>query len=256
MTPERWQRIKDVFNMAAEHEPGKRSGFLDEACANDREMRLYIESLLAHDDSRPGLLESELAGKCLADERDRVVQDAFRDELVGPGNGEPQGRASAPTSPAQIGPYRILSRLGAGGMGEVYLAEDDRLGRKVALKVLAPPFISNAVSHARFLREAQLASALDHPNICTVYEVGAADGVSFISMQYVDGDTLQHVVSRHALSLETLLSIALQVAEGLACGSRARHRPSRHQVQQHHADASRSDKSAGLWDRQIAGAIC
>jgi eukaryotic-like serine/threonine-protein kinase len=254
MTPERWQRIKDVFTLAAEHEPGQRSGFLDEACANDCEMRLYIESLLAHDDSRPGLLEPEFAGKCLADERDRVVQDAFRDdeqlgqglghllersgqgsagipaaglslgseggrlthgELVGPGNGEPQGRASAPTSSAQIGPYRILSRLGAGGMGEVYLAEDNRLGRKVALKVLAPPFINNAVCHARFLREAQLASALDHPNICTIYEVGAADGVSFISMQYVEGDTLQHVVSRHALSLETLLSIALQVAEGL-----------------------------------------
>ena len=101
-------------------------------------------------------------------------------------------------------------------MGEVYLAEDKRLGRKVALKLLAPAFISNAVFQARFLREAQLASALDHPNICTIYEVGVADAVSFISMQYADGNTLQHVIGTQPLSLETLLSIALQVAEGLA----------------------------------------
>lgn len=108
---------------------------------------------------------------------------------------------------------RAMSRLGAGGMGEFIWR---RLGRKVALKVLTPTFVMNAASHARFLREARLASALDHPNICTIYEADAADGVLFISMQYVDGETLQQILSGGAVSVERLLSIALQVADALA----------------------------------------
>jgi Tol biopolymer transport system component/predicted Ser/Thr protein kinase len=116
----------------------------------------------------------------------------------------------------QLGAYRVISPLGAGGMGEVYLAEDTRLHRRVALKVLPATLADDDVSRKRLLREAQAAATLDHPNICTVYDVGDAGGHSFIAMQYVEGETLAARLKRKPLDLKTALSIVSQIAAALA----------------------------------------
>ncbi len=115
-----------------------------------------------------------------------------------------------------VGPYSIQKQLGSGGMGEVYLAQDVRLGRNVALKLLDPGFTEDSETRTRFLREARLASSLDHPNICTIHEVGEAGGRLFIAMQHVEGETLRKVIAGRPLNLDSLLSISLQVADALA----------------------------------------
>src|SRR6266542_5431765 len=117
---------------------------------------------------------------------------------------------------ARLGPYEILSPLGAGGMGEVYRARDARLGREVAIKVLPAEFSSDASRLKRFEREARSASALNHPNIVTIHEVGRSDSTSFIVMELVDGKTLRELLYAGPLPLRKLLSIAAQVADGLA----------------------------------------
>src|SRR5215471_752713 len=116
----------------------------------------------------------------------------------------------------QLGAYRVVALLGAGGMGEVYLAEDTRLRRRVALKVLPAPLAEDEKSQKRLLREAQAAATLEHPNICTVYDVGDAYGHRFIAMQYVDGETLAARTKRQTIDLATALAIATQIAAALA----------------------------------------
>jgi eukaryotic-like serine/threonine-protein kinase len=119
------------------------------------------------------------------------------------------------TAGTRIGPFTIQAPLGAGGMGEVYLAEDTRLRRRVALKIL-PPDLADDAARKRLLREARAAATLEHPNICTVYEVGEADGRGFIAMQYLDGDTLANRLKKAPLELPAAISIGAQVANGLA----------------------------------------
>ena len=116
----------------------------------------------------------------------------------------------------RIAHYEILAQIGSGGMGEVYLAQDTRLGRKVALKLLPPSLTADAQLRARFFREAQLASALDHPNVCTIHEVGQSSSYLFIAMQYVEGVTLKQLIGSRPLKLDALLSISLQTADALA----------------------------------------
>ena len=116
----------------------------------------------------------------------------------------------------RLGPYEILSPLGAGGMGEVYRARDARLGREVAIKVLPAALASDAERLTRFEKEAKSASALNHPNIVTVYDVGDSDGISYIAMELVAGETLRTPLAGDALPIKKLLSIGVQVAEGLA----------------------------------------
>lgn len=115
----------------------------------------------------------------------------------------------------ELGAYRVLSRLGAGGMGEVYLAEDIRLRRRVALKVLPGRSVNDEQARRQLLHEARTAAALDHPNICTIYEVGETDGRDFIAMQYVDGETLAERLAHRPLDLDTALAIAAQTAAAL-----------------------------------------
>src|SRR5262245_19695566 len=115
-----------------------------------------------------------------------------------------------------LGPYEILSPLGAGGMGEVYRARDTRLGREVAIKVLPPEVSADRDRLARFQREARSASALNHPNIVTIYETGSADSISYISMELVQGTTLRHLLAEGPLPIKRLLGLSAQIAEGLA----------------------------------------
>src|SRR5258708_7840557 len=112
--------------------------------------------------------------------------------------------------------YRIASKLGAGGMGEVYLAQDTKLDRKVALKILPPEFASNRDRMERFVREAKSAAALNHPNIAHVYEIGESNGTHFIAMEFIDGETLRHKIHRDKAPLQKLLKYLIQVAQGLS----------------------------------------
>ena len=195
MTPERWQQIEQVLHVALAREPAERVALLDRECANDPALREEVESLIAS--AQPA--QSFLKGNALENTA-ALFEEAVSDSLIG----------------RQVAHYLIEKKLGSGGMGEVYLAQDVSLGRHVALKLLDPALIGDSATHTRFLREARLASALDHPNICTIHEVGEDDGRLFIAMQYIEGETLRKVIGGRPLGVDALLSISLQVADALA----------------------------------------
>ena len=195
MNSERWRQIEDVLQAALELEPGERADFLERACAGDPGLREEVESLLLS----AGPARDFLGANALEDASTLILDEESESVL---------GRT--------LGHYFVEARLGAGGMGEVYLARDLALGRKVALKLLDPVISGDASSRARFLREARLAASLDHPNICTIHDVGESEGRPFIAMQYVEGETLKAVIGGRPLKLNGLLSVALQVAEALA----------------------------------------
>jgi eukaryotic-like serine/threonine-protein kinase len=195
MKPERWRQVDELFEAALDCPATERAAFLERACQGDEELRRELESLLLADRRADSFIESPPA---------RVAADLFIDDQRKPERGE------------RLAHYEILEQIGAGGMGEVYLARDTNLGRKVALKLLPPSLHADSQQRARFFREAQLASALDHPNICTIHEVGQASGRLFIAMQYVEGKTLKQVINAHSLKLDALLSISLQAADALA----------------------------------------
>ena len=195
MTPERWQKVEAMLQDALDRSPQERASFLDQAFSDDVELRNETASLIAaHDD----------AGDFI--EQPALVQDARI--ILGQQLGNNIGR--------EIGAYRIVACLGAGGMGEVYLAEDSRLDRRVALKLLPAYFASNDERLARFQREARTASALNHPNILTIHEVGEADGVRFIATEFIDGETIQELIARQDLTLSEILDIATQIVSGLS----------------------------------------
>jgi len=117
---------------------------------------------------------------------------------------------------SKIGAFEIISTLGAGGMGEVYRGRDTRLNRDVAIKILPPEFSSNQDRLRRFEQEARAASALNHPNIITIYEIGSVDSTSYIAMECVDGKTLRELMTSGPLPVKRSLQIGTQIAEGLA----------------------------------------
>ena len=199
MTPDRWQRVQEVFAGATEREPESRAAFLEEACREDPELRMEVESLLSSlGAASSGFLESPA--------------------IEGVTAVSPPERAGARSlsKGTRLGPYEIQSPLGAGGMGEVYRARDERLGREVAIKVLSAELSLDPSRVKRFEKEARSASALNHPNIVTVYDVGTTAGFSYIAMEQVDGQTLRKLLDGGAISFRKLLSIAAQIADGLA----------------------------------------
>ena len=192
-TPQRWQEIDRIFAAVLEREPRDREQFLAEACAGDAELRKEVESLLVHDST--GSLVSRLP----AEEATRLLTKTRALTLEN----------------KTIGPYKILKFLGDGGMGAVYLGHDLRLNRPVAIKLLSSYNATEAERLHRFRKEALAASALNHPNILTIYEIGEFEEHNFIVTEYVDGETLLELIRDERLSLKRAIDIAIQVAGAL-----------------------------------------
>lgn len=195
MNPERWQQIDQLFHAALACEPGERAAFLANQCAGDTALRSEVESLLSSLEEADDFIETP-AGDVAA-------------ELLGT-------HKSAFEPGQQIQNYRIVRELGSGGMGEVFLAEDTRLNRKVALKLLPPHFTVNPDRVRRFEREARAASALNHPNIVTIYEIGQSDTTHFIATEFVDGKTLRQLINEKPFTLNETLNVSMQVADALS----------------------------------------
>jgi serine/threonine-protein kinase len=190
MKPERWKQIEDLYQAALEQEPDQRAAFLHSACGEDRDLLREVESLLA----------AQPQGK---DQEQETATQVTRAQpalsLVG----------------QQLGHYRVLSLLGAGGMGQVYLARDTQLDRTVALKVLPPEFALDPDRLQRFIREAKAASALKHSNIAVIHEIEEVDGTHFIVMEHVEGETLEARIRDHRLKLGEILDLGIQIADAL-----------------------------------------
>jgi tetratricopeptide (TPR) repeat protein len=195
--PERWQRIESLLDEMFERPAGERRAFLDEACAGDPEIRAHLEALLKADEEAEGFLATPAHEAAAALLTDTAGEAAL---FVG----------------LELGPYRMLREIGAGGMGVVYEAEDSRLRRRVAIKLLLPENSRDRAAKERFLREARAASALDDPNICTIHDVGEHDGRLYIVMAYYEGETLKERLARGPLPAAEARQVAVQVARALA----------------------------------------
>lgn len=180
----RWNRIERIFHEALALDPYERAEYVHTACGDDEVLRQRIESLLAHDDSLGAL--------------DRARTDIDH-----------------------IGPYQLGTKLGAGGMGEVYLARDTRLDRQVAIKILPREFSSDPERRRRFLREAKAASALNHPNIVTVHDFGSEGEIDYLVMEYVSGKPLDRLIPHNGLKAREALQYGIQIADAVGCAHAA-----------------------------------
>jgi eukaryotic-like serine/threonine-protein kinase len=186
LTPERWQEIKKVLAGALERTPPERHSYLDQACP-DASLRREVESLIAaHEQGHSDFIERPVAGS---------------NEMLKSGT--------------KLGPYEIVARVGAGGMGVVYKAEDTRLGRIVAIKVLPVHLADRSESRERFEREARTVASLNHPHICILYDVGHQDGTDYLVMEYLEGETLAQRLIKGPLPLNQVLQYATEIADAL-----------------------------------------
>jgi len=191
MSAERWRQVERVYEEAAGRQGAKREAYLAEACAGDPELRREVERMLSGEMRISSFLETPAAARAQL------------------------------SAGARIGPYEVISLLGAGGMGEVYKAHDPRLNRTVAIKVLPAYLAADADRRKRLLREARAASALNHPNIITIYDVVSGGGQDSVVMEYVEGPTLGEVMGSKPMPVSQALQFAMQIADGLAAAHAA-----------------------------------
>ncbi len=218
MKPEHWQQLDTLFHSALQRDRGERAVFLDEACGGDKSLRKQVEALLAAHDNAGRFIERP----AIEVEAQRVAAD-------------PEVKEAQLATGEKVSHYRIISSLGSGGMGDVYLAQDTVLSRQVALKLLPADFTGDTDRVRRFQQEARAASALNHPNIITIYEIGQDDHRHFISTEFIDGQTLRQCItgvqarttgdgrgkSRKPLELREVLNIAIQTSDALVAAHEA-----------------------------------
>jgi serine/threonine protein kinase/Flp pilus assembly protein TadD len=195
MDSERLKQIEEIYHAALGIAPAEREAFFKTACIEDADLRHEVESLLACEigcgdflDALPQTLAAEV-----------FSEHEKRTNLTG----------------RKISHYKIKQLLGKGGMGEVYLAEDIKLDRKAALKILPPALAADKERMSRFVREAKSASSLNHPNILTIYEINEFEGIHFIATEFIDGKTLNYYVKDNPLNFKSVLEIAIQIASAL-----------------------------------------
>ena len=196
---EHWQRVNELFEAAADMSADQQAAFLDEHCLGNDKLREEVRSLLDADSQRPVIVDEpcfELVAKVLLRDSPQLSEGQY------------------------VGRYKVLGILGSGGMGEVYLAHDASLGRKVALKMLPLDFATDQERVRRLQQEAGATSALNHPNIITIYEIGEFEGRHFIATEFIDGKTLRELVRERRLELNETIGIAAQIASALEAAHR------------------------------------
>ncbi len=199
MNPKRWQQIEQLYHSAMERDAAQRTAYLNEVCVNDQELRGAVVALLSADKKAENFLSTPAFELAVKEQAEALAREPSL--LI-------TGQA--------LNHYRVISRLGAGGMGEVWLAEDISLRRRVALKLLRAQFTTHEDRVRRFEQEARAASALNHPNIITVHEIGKSEAMHYLVTEFVDGQTLRECEANNELPLAQALDIAVQIAAALA----------------------------------------
>jgi Tol biopolymer transport system component len=199
MTPERWREIERLYHAALERSTEERVGFLTEACGNDEALRRELESLLEHHARAGDFIETPAADGRLATAVRRLETSSIPGRFIG----------------RVFGSYELKALIAAGGMGEVYHAIDPRLNRTVAIKTLHERLSNDPQRIERFKREARIISSLNHPHICTLYDIGMQDGIHYLVMEHIDGETLEKRLERGALPLARAIEYSIQIVDAL-----------------------------------------